>query len=94
MYHFIFTFAKRSEAHGRITSHAGIVIQMKDQRQRWSGVAVRQSGRRRHGRGRAALAGVVAFGGALANGVKDAQASRALMAETETILKNTGNAAG
>lgn len=44
--------------------------------------------------GGAALAGVVAFGAALAGGVADAQASRALMAETETILKNTGNAAG
>jgi len=44
--------------------------------------------------GGAALAGVVAFGAALAGGVADAQESRRLMAETETILKNTGNAAG
>lgn len=44
--------------------------------------------------GGAALAGVVAFGAALAGGVQDAQESRRLLAETETILKNTGNAAG
>jgi len=44
--------------------------------------------------GGAALAGVVAFGAALAGGVSDAQESRRLMAETEQIITNTGNAAG
>jgi hypothetical protein len=43
--------------------------------------------------GGAAVAGVVAFGAALAGGVADAQNTRALMAETETILKNTGQSA-
>jgi hypothetical protein len=41
-----------------------------------------------------AAAGVAAFGVALAGGVADAQASRALMAETEQLIINTGNAAG
>lgn len=41
-----------------------------------------------------AAAGVSAFSAALAGGVADAQASRTLMTETETIIKNTGSAAG
>ena len=44
--------------------------------------------------GGVALAGVAAFSAALVGGVQDAQASRALMAETEQIIKNTGGAAG
>jgi hypothetical protein len=41
--------------------------------------------------GGAALAGVVAFGAALAGGVADAQESRRLLAETDTIIKNLGD---
>jgi phage-related minor tail protein len=44
--------------------------------------------------GGAALAGVAALGAAIVSGAQDAQASRALMAETTEIIKNTGDAAG
>jgi hypothetical protein len=44
--------------------------------------------------GGAALAGVAALGAAIVSGAQDAQASRALMAETAEIIKNTGDAAG
>lgn len=44
--------------------------------------------------GGAALAGVVALGGAIIGGVGDAQEARAIFAETEQIIKNTGGAAG
>jgi len=71
-----------------------LLITMKDEAS--SGLSSLSSGLGNVGMiaGGAALAGVVAFGAALAGGVADAQESRRLMAETETILKNTGNAAG
>jgi len=44
--------------------------------------------------GGAALAGVVALGGAIIGGMGDAQEARALYAATEQVIKTTGGAAG
>lgn len=71
-----------------------LLIQLKDQASSGLGSLGGAMGNVGMIAGGAALAGVVALGAAIVGGTGDALEARAILAETEQIIKNTGGAAG